>query len=366
MSEIKKVIVLAGDGIGAEVMPVATELLALVAKERGEALDVIAMPIGVEPLLAEGRSLPDATLRACLEADSVLLGALGDPRFDDQDPKERPEIALLALRKQMGVYANLRPVQWIEALAKCSPLRPEIGRGSDMVVVRELGGGIYFGEPRGIDEAKKDARRAFNTMIYTEAEITRIAKRAFELASGRRKSLVSVDKANVLEASRLWRTVVSEVAREFPEVQLRHAFVDAFALELACRPADLDVVLTANLFGDVLSDESAILHGGLGLLPSASLGDGPGLFEPVHGSAPDIAGKDRANPIAMVLSMALMLHHGLGWTEEAERVERAVHKTLESGARSADIAVGSDEVLGTRELGARINAAFLDSERVRS
>lgn len=363
MSKAKQVVALAGDGIGEEVMPVALEVLEAALEGSDKKLEIASHPVGAKPLLGGGSPLPASTLKACVKADAVLLGALGDPRFDDREPAERPEAALLELREQLEVHANLRPARFIEAIADCSPLKPEVGRNADIMIVRELRGGIYFGRPRVMNRSGSEPRRALNTMVYDETEIERVARRAFELARSRRGRLVSVDKANVLEVSRLWRNVVTELSSEYPDVELRHAFVDAFALELACRPSELDVVLTANLFGDILSDQAAMLNGGLGLLPSASLGGRTDLYEPVHGSAPDIAGRGVANPTAMVLSAAMMLRYSFGWEEEAKRIEAAVDGVLCGRGRPADLARPSDEVLTTKAMGEAIRER-LTKERV--
>jgi 3-isopropylmalate dehydrogenase len=274
-----------------------------------------------------------------------LLGAVGHPDFDHLPPAKRPESALLALRRELGVYANLRPARAWPGLDDSGPLKPEVLRGTDLVVVRELTGGLYYGQPRGI---AADGNSALNTMAYSRDEIVRVARVAFRLARSRRRAVVSVDKANVLEVSRLWRDVVTDVGREFTDVTLTHEFVDAAAMKLAMAPAHFDVVLTENMFGDILSDEAGAVCGSLGLLPSASLGDGAGLFEPVHGSAPQIAGQDVANPIGAVLSGAMLLADGLGLHTEAAAVAGAVERTLANGARTADIAAPGHAPLGTR------------------
>jgi 3-isopropylmalate dehydrogenase len=285
----------------------------------------------------------------------VLLGAVGGPAWDGHPRDQRPESGLLRLRQALGLYANLRPVQVHPALEDASPLKPEVVRGTDLLFVRELSGGLYFGEPRSYSD-----QAALNSLPYTRAEIERVAKVAFDLALSRRKLLVSVDKANVLETSRLWRKVVDDLAPAYPEVRVQHAYVDSFAMALITRPRDFDVVLTENLFGDILSDEAAVLAGSLGLLPSASLGGSVGLFEPIHGSAPDIAGQDRANPIGTILSAALLLRHGLGLEDEAASIEEAVDRVLKAGHGTGDLK-GARHPHGTRSLGTRIREAIRPS-----
>jgi 3-isopropylmalate dehydrogenase len=279
----------------------------------------------------------------------VLLGAVGDPALDGAPRELRPETGLLSLRKLLSVYANLRPVVVYPALAGCSPLKADRLRGVDLLVVRELTGGLYYGEPRG-----RNGRHAVNTLSYAASEIERVARVAFERARSRRKLVTSVDKANVLEVSQLWRETVTEVARSYPDVRLEHSYVDTAAMRLVSEPASLDVVLTENMFGDILSDEAAVLAGSLGLLPSASLGDGPGLFEPVHGSAPPLAGRNVANPLGAIATVALLLRHGLDQPDAADAVDEAVAAALESGARSQDIARAGEPVLGTAEMGSRV------------
>jgi 3-isopropylmalate dehydrogenase len=282
--------------------------------------------------------LPDATLQACLKADAVFLGAVGDPAFDGAPRDQKPETALLTLRKVLGVYANLRPARLWPGLEDAGPLKAARVAGTDLCVVRELTGGLYFGEPRHVDAAFTSA---VNTLPYSRFEVERIADWAFRLARGRRKLVTSVDKANVLETSQLWRHVVSHVAGRYPDVTLEHMYVDACAMALTLDPRRFDVIVTENLFGDILSDEAGAVVGSLGLLPSASLGDGPGLYEPVHGSAPTLAGKDVANPLGAILSMAMMLRHSFGQTAEANAVEAAVGQVLRRGVRTADLVESS-------------------------
>ena len=331
------IVTLPGDGIGPEVLASALRVLAAVADD----LDYDEKPFGGASIDADGPALTDDTLAACQAADAVLLGAVGGPKWDSTDPSApRPEQGLLGLRKGLGLYANLRPVRPSAALLDASPLKRELIEGTDMLVVRELTGGIYFGEKT------RDATRASDLCEYTTGEIERIARTAFEAARSR---VTSVDKMNVLETSRLWREVVTRVhSEEFPNVELEHQLVDSAAMRLVAAPRHFDVILTENMFGDILSDEAAMLTGSLGMLPSASLGgDGPGVFEPVHGSAPDIAGTGKANPLAMILSAALMLRHGLGREDTASAVESAVDKALERGLRTADLGGSATTVEAT-------------------
>ena len=338
------IVLLPGDGIGPDVVAAAVRTLARVATLYGHTWTFTTKPIGGAALHAGLPPLPDDTLAAAKSHDAILLGAVGDPAFDGQPPAKRPEAALLAIRRELGVYANLRPARSWPGLDDAGPLKPSVLHGTDLVVVRELTGGLYYGEPRGIDA---DGNAAVNTLRYSRDEITRVARVAFELARKRRGKLVSVDKANVLEVSRLWRNVVSELAGEYPEVTLSHEFVDTASMRLALSPAKFDVLLTENMFGDILSDEAGAVCGSLGLLPSASLGAGAGLFEPVHGSAPDIAGKDVANPIGAIASAAMLLSDGLGLKTEGAAVIAAIERTLASGLRTADIAGPGTTPVGT-------------------
>ncbi|HLZ44968.1 MAG TPA: 3-isopropylmalate dehydrogenase [Gemmatimonadales bacterium] len=341
--------VLPGDGIGPEVIAQALRVLEAVRERFELRIQVEIFPIGAAGVKAFNNPLPRETRAAALRSDAVLLGAVGDPSLDGAPRELRPETGLLALRKLLGVYANLRPVSVHPALAGVSPLKAERLRGVDLLIVRELTGGLYYGEPRG-----RNGDRAVNTLSYAVPEIERVARVAFEAARNRRKLVTSVDKANVLEVSQLWRETVTAVARAYPDVRLEHSYVDTAAMRLVSDPASLDVVLTENLFGDILSDEAAVLAGSLGLLPSASLGDGPGLFEPVHGSAPPLAGKDVANPLGAVATVAMLLRHGLHLFEAADAVDEAVAATLESGARSQDIARPGEPAVGTKEIGSRV------------
>lgn len=336
------ILVLPGDGIGPEICAEAEKVLRCVAGRYGHALRIRRDLIGGAALKAGGPALPESARAAALEAEAVLLGAVGLPEFDGLPPAQRPEKGLLELRAAMGVYANLRPVKAHPCLVDASPLRPERVRGTDLLIVRELTGGLYFGQPRGLD-GEGDGRRAVNTMAYSAAEIRRIAALGFELAAARRGRLTSVDKANVLENSRLWRTVVEEVAREHPGVKLDHLLVDNAAMQLVLEPTAFDVLLTENLFGDILSDEAAVLAGSIGLLPSASLGPRlpgggfRGLYEPIHGSAPAIAGQGIANPLGTIASTAMLLGWSFGLRAEARAVEEAVAVVLERGPRTPDL-----------------------------
>jgi 3-isopropylmalate dehydrogenase len=349
---------LPGDGIGPEVVAEGRKVLQAVASRFGHRFTFSQALIGGIAIDQTGDPLPDATLAACRAADAVLLGAVGGPKWSDPSAPVRPEGGLLRLRKELGLFANLRPVKVAPALAGASTLRPEVLAGVDLVIVRELTGGLYFGQPQGRRDDEK-GRAAVDTLYYTEAEIERLMRVAFDLARLRRKKVTSVDKANVLASSRLWREVAHEVARDYPDVEYEDLLVDACAMHLIRRPADFDVVATENMFGDILSDEASMLTGSLGMLPSASLGDGPpGLYEPIHGSAPDIAGQGIANPLATVLSAAMLLRSGLGLAEEAAAVERAVESVLAAGQRTADLAEPGQPAVGTGAMGDLVVAAL--------
>jgi 3-isopropylmalate dehydrogenase len=355
-----RVVTLPGDGIGPEVTAAAVSVLEAVGRSRGHHFRIAAFPVGWAGVEAAGDPLPPATLAAALEADAVFLGAVGDPAADHLPPALRPEAGLLRLRRELGCFANLRPARLPEALVDRSPLRPEIARGTDLVIVRELAGGLYYGEPRSLTEEGGEAR-ALNTLPYSASEVRRIARVAFELARERRRSVVSVDKANVLETSRLWRRVVNEVAEDFPDVALSHVLVDRMAMELVLRPANFDVLLMENLFGDILSDQAAGVVGSLGLLGSASLGGTVDIYEPVHGSAPDIAGRGVANPVGAILSAAMLLRHSAGLPGEARAVEAAVDRALADGARTGDVAPTGVRGWSTAEVTAAV-VAHLDAE----
>jgi len=344
-----RIAVLPGDGVGPEVIGAAIRVLERVAGRARLKLQLREGLVGGAAIDRVGKPLPDETLRLCREADAVLFGAVGGPRWDDLPVESRPERGLLILRRALGLYANLRPVRAWPGVSGPSPIKPDRQQGADLVVVRELTGGLYYGRPRGVFSGRQ-GRRAVDTLRYTEAEIRRVLRAAFELARQRRRKVTSVDKANVLASSQLWRAVATEVARDYPDVELEHALVDSTAMALVSRPRDFDVIVTENMFGDILSDEAAALAGSLGMLPSASLGRGRrGLYEPVHGTAPDIAGRGVANPTGAILSVALMLRHSFGLAEEAARIEAAVERTRAQGYRTADIAEPEARVVGTAD-----------------
>jgi len=350
--------VLPGDGIGPEVTAEACGVLAAAAEQHGHAVEFRTGLIGGCAIDATGTALPDETLDLCRQARAVLLGAVGGPRWDDPQASVRPEQGLLKIRKELGLYANLRPVRVHPQLVHASPLRPERLEGVDLLVIRELTGGLYFGSKGRRPHASGE--EAFDTLAYSTGEIERIVRRAAEAARSRRGRLASVDKANVLESSRLWRSVATRVVRdEFPDVTLEHVLVDAAAMFLIQRPARFDVLVTENMFGDILTDEASVLAGSMGLLPSASLGAGGlGLYEPIHGSAPDIAGRGCANPLATILSAALLARYSLGWEDVAASIEMAVDAALADGRRTADLARPGEPTVSTREMGAAVCAAL--------
>jgi 3-isopropylmalate dehydrogenase len=330
-------VVLPGDGIGPEVTAEAIRVLQVVAKKRGHDFTFTERLMGGCSIDAHGVALTDAVLADCQKSSAVLLGAVGGPKWDDPKAKVRPEQGLLALRKGLGVFANLRPVKVHPALIDASPLKAEKLQGVDIVVIRELTGGLYFGFPKGRD-VKDGRERAVDTLEYYDYEVRRVMELAFKIAKGRKKKVTSVDKANVLESSRLWREIAADAGKQNPDVALDHMLVDTAAMRLITSPASLDVVVTENMFGDILTDEASVLAGSMGMLPSASIGaGGPGLYEPIHGSAPDIAGKGIANPIGTILSAAMMLRHTLGLEAEAAMIEKAVDQTITEGARTADL-----------------------------
>lgn len=359
----RQVAILPGDGIGLEVTAEAEKVLRAVVEHCGDQFILKHGLVGGVAMDATGEALPEETLALCRASDAVLLGAVGSPKYDDPQAAVRPEQALLGLRKELRLFANLRPVRLHPALAEASPLRPELVRDIDLIIVRELTGGIYFGEPR-----LEGSERAVDTMVYTRAEVRRIAHVAFRTARGRQRTLrgrpvsakvTSVDKANVLACSRLWRLTVEAVAEEYPDVELEHLLVDAATMHLLKRPADFDVILAGNMFGDILSDETSVLAGSMGLLPSASLAKGRfGLYEPVHGSAPDIAGRGIANPLAAILSVAMLLRHSLAMETEAKAVEAAVAAVLDAGHRTADIATPDQPAVTTARMGDLVIEAF--------
>jgi 3-isopropylmalate dehydrogenase len=347
---------LPGDGVGPEVTDEAIRVLETIAEAFSHQLSITRKPVGGAGLLSSKDPLPADTLQTCLASGAVLLGAVGGPSFDSFPSHLRPESGLLRLRRGLGVFANLRPAICFSALEDTSPLRADVVRGTDVMIVRELLGGIYFGEPRNTQGAPGD-RVAIDTMRYTEAEIERIAHVGFELARTRRRKLTSVDKANVLDCSRLWREVVIRVAQQYPEVKLSHAYVDSAAMALVARPADFDVVLTENMFGDILSDQAGAVVGSLGMLGSASIGGSVGLYEPVHGSAPDIAGQGIANPLGAILSAAMLLRYSFKLETEAACVEAAVGAVLTAGARTKDLARPGENVLRTSAMGQKVAEA---------
>ncbi|WP_299044721.1 3-isopropylmalate dehydrogenase [uncultured Thermosynechococcus sp.] len=347
-----RIAVLAGDGIGPEITAVALEVLRAIAPRFNLEFEFVPALVGGAAIDAVGEPLPAATLETCRQSDAVLLAAIGGTQWDNLPRHLRPETGLLALRAGLGLFANLRPAKIFPQLIHASSLKPEVIAGVDLMVVRELTGGIYFGQPRGIFTTETGEQRGVNTMAYTASEIDRIGRVAFEIARKRQGKLCSVDKANVLEVSQLWRDRLSALSIEYPDVALTHLYVDNAAMQLVRAPKQFDTIVTANLFGDILSDIAAMLTGSIGMLPSASLGEsGPGLFEPVHGSAPDIAGQDKANPLAMVLSAAMMLRYGLNQPAAAQAIEEAITAVLDRGYRTADLMAEGCTLVGCREMG---------------
>ena len=356
----KKILVLAGDGIGPEIVGEAVRVLEVLRSGYGLDVELDTALLGGCAVDATGEPYPDATRAKAQAADAVLLGAVGGPQYDTLPRPQRPERGLLAIRKDLNLFANLRPAVVYPQLAAASSLKPELVAGLDILIVRELTGDIYFGEPRGI-ELRDGERVGWNTMIYSESEIRRIVRVAFEAARKRGGRVCSVDKMNVLECTQLWRDVAEEVAKDYPDVQLTHMLVDNAAMQLVRNPKQFDVMVTGNMFGDILSDEASMLTGSIGMLPSASLDEhGKGLYEPIHGSAPDIAGKGVANPLATILSVAMMLRYSLGRADLAERVERAVSRLLDQGLRTADIRAEGCETVGTLAMGEAVLAALAD------
>ena len=353
-----KIAVLAGDGIGTEIVAQAVKVLHRLGED-GLRLELEPAPVGGAGYDAAGDPLPEATLALARQADAILFGAIGGPRYDTLPRDKRPERGLLRLRKELGLFANLRPALVYPELAQASSLKEEIVAGLDVLIVRELTGDIYFGEPRGISTLTGGEREGVNTMRYRESEIRRIAQVAFQAARKRGKRLCSVDKANVLETTELWKQVVTEMGKAYPDVELSHMYVDNCAMQLVLNPKQFDVIVTGNLFGDILSDEASMLTGSIGMLPSASLdANGKGLYEPIHGSAPDIAGKDAANPLATILSAAMMLRYSLGNEEAAGRIERAVQQVLREGYRTADIYTAGTRKIGTQGMGDAVVAVL--------
>jgi 3-isopropylmalate dehydrogenase len=352
MTQSYRITLLPGDGIGPEIMAVAVDVLKLVGEQLEISFEFQEALIGGAAIDAVGEPLPADTLEKCRNSDAVLLAAIGGYKWDTLPRHLRPETGLLGLRAGLGLFANLRPATILPQLIDASTLKREVVEGVDIMVVRELTGGIYFGQPRGIFTTETGEKRGVNTMAYTETEIDRIGRVAFETAQKRRKKLCSVDKVNVLEVSQLWRDRITQLASDYPDVELSHMYVDNAAMQLLRAPKQFDTIVTGNLFGDILSDAAAMLTGSIGMLPSASLGEkGPGVFEPVHGSAPDIAGQDKANPLAQVLSAAMMLRYNLNQPQAADRIEQAVLKVLDKGDRTGDIMSEGMNRLGCRAMG---------------
>lgn len=359
MTSSYRITLLPGDGIGPEIMAVAVDVLKAVGRQMDLSFAFEEALIGGAAIDATGEPLPQATLDTCKASDAVLLAAIGGYKWDNLPRHQRPETGLLALRAGLGLFANLRPATILPQLVDASSLKREVVEGVDIMVVRELTGGIYFGTPKGIFETETGDKRGVNTMAYTDSEIDRIGKVAFETAQKRRGQLCSVDKANVLEVSQLWRDRITAMAADYPDVTLSHLYVDNAAMQLIRWPKQFDTIVTGNLFGDILSDAAAMLTGSIGMLPSASLGaDGPGVYEPVHGSAPDIAGQDKANPLAQVLSAAMMLRYGLNQPAAADRIEQAVNTVLDQGYRTGDIMSEGMTAVGCKGMGEALLAAI--------
>ncbi len=358
---MKKILVLPGDGIGPEIVAEAVKVLSWV-RDQGLAIEWEEGLVGGAAYDETGSPLPEETLEQAKAADAVLLGAVGGPKWEPLDISVRPEKGLLGLRSGLNLFANLRPAILYPQLAEASTLKPEVVSGLDIMIVRELTGGIYFGQPRGVRTLENGEREGFNTLVYSESEIERIGRVAFETARRRNGRLCSVDKANVLECTELWREVMTVLAANYPDVELSHMYVDNAAMQLVRAPRQFDVIVTTNMFGDILSDEAAMLTGSIGMLPSASLNEkGQGMYEPIHGSAPDIAGKGLANPLATILSVAMMLRHSLEAPKLAGRIEQAVGRVLDQGLRTPDIMQAGAKEVGTAEMGDAVLAALLDN-----
>lgn len=347
----KKIILLPGDGIGQEIINSVQVVLEKIAQDFNYKFDFEQHDIGGAAYEKYGEPLTDETIEACTGANAILLGAVGDPKWDSLPSHLRPEQGLLKIRKELNLFSNLRPIKGFDPLLHASPLKQSVIEGSDILIVRELTGGLYFGEP---SERREDGNFAIDTLTYHRSEIERIVKQAFESAMIRNKHLTSVDKANVLESSRLWREIVDEMSEQYPEVTVEHMLVDAAAMRLITHPTAFDVMVTENMFGDILSDEASVLTGSIGMLPSASLSDTVGLYEPVHGSAPDIAGKGIANPLGIILSAAMMLRYSFNLNEAASTIENAVNKTLEQGYHTGDLDIKDGTLLNTEEMTAKV------------
>ena len=355
----KKILILPGDGIGPEIVAEAEKVLAVLSENHGLEIDIDHALIGGSAIDATGSPLPDETLKKAKESNAVLLGAVGGPKWENIERSIRPERGLLAIRSGLGLYANLRPALLYKELAGASTLKPEVVADLDIMIVRELTGGIYFGQPRGIRVREDGQREGFNTLIYTESEIERIAHMAFVVARKRNRRVCSVDKANVLEATELWREVITRVSADYPEVSLQHMYVDNAAMQLVRQPKQFDVIVTTNMFGDILSDLASMLTGSIGMLPSASINEtGVGIYEPIHGSAPDIAGQNKANPLATILSVAMMLRYSINAADHADRIDNAVRKVLADRLRTADIHTEGMRYVTTSEMGDAVVAAL--------
>ncbi len=355
----KNILVLPGDGIGQEIVAEAVKVLACLRDDFGLDIEMDEALIGGAAYDASGDPLPAATLELAKEADAILLGAVGGPKWEPLDISVRPEKGLLGIRKELGLFANLRPAILYPQLAEASTLRPEVVSGLDIMIVRELTGGIYFGQPRGVRELENGEKEGFNTLIYKESEVDRIVRVAMDIAMKRNKKVCSVDKANVLECTEMWREVAEKVGADYPEVALSHMYVDNAAMQLVRAPKQFDVMVTTNMFGDILSDCASMLTGSIGMLPSASLDEnGKGMYEPIHGSAPDIAGQGLANPLATILSVAMMLRYSLDESEMADRIEKAVNATLDQGLRTPDIHSEGMQKVGTEAMGDAVVAAL--------
>ncbi len=351
MNKKHQIVILPGDGIGPEVVDEGLKILSAVAEKFGFSFDLEEGTIGGAAIDKFGEPLPQSSLELAIKADAVVLGAVGGPKWEGLDYEIRPERALLGLRDKLELYANLRPAKVFSTLVDASSLKKEIIENTNIMIVRELVGGIYFGKPKGVEKLEDGNEKGINTLVYTTPEIKRIAKIAFEVASKRKKKVLSVDKANVLESTELWRKVVTEVHADYQDIELSHMYVDNCAMQLIKDPKQFDVIVTTNMFGDILSDEAAMLTGSIGMLPSASLGGNNGMYEPIHGSAPDIAGQDIANPIATIMSIAMMFKYSFGLDEASELIESAVEKILQNGFRTKDIMDNCGNLVGTKEMG---------------